>query len=410
MSEFKKLKELLIFAENPSVLGLDADELVTMQRENMHLSGMLKRGVRVYGMNTAVGHRDTQSIDEGEKLWLEIVDSHFIGTGIPYSLFQTRCIGFAKLMQWRSGRSGVSPNLFIHVARVIADCEFSPIIPSGQSYSSGDVIPATHWAVAVLQGTKSLSKFSGAPEPMPLINGSFLHVGLAAASIPIYDRCFDLWLSSAEKILYHICRNNSLVYSLGRFSKDFFSQSSRDIMFSKAPLLGAQDAVSVRASLDVADVMRQRRDEMGLRLNNALSRPSSNPLINDNFDFPISQASFLEPGLVIAQSAFIETILLAMWVSVSRIQYVLSGQLASIPMDGGGTGLGMIQRPKRMLAILEHARIKAGRRVFASGGSSSNGIEDLWTNGVFISELIEDLCNMFEECCKIESDILNWVL
>lgn len=407
IKEYSKLSELLTIVEQPSKLKVDAHVRDSIRHEHLHLMKMLHNGVRVYGMNTAVGHRDASMGFRQETVWKEIVESHLIGVGLPYSSFQARCIGFSKLMQWCNGQSGVSPELFDHVTRVISELDFFPNIPSGQSYSSGDVIPATHWAVAVLQGTHNIPSFTGAGEAMPLINGSFVHVGLAAASMPIFDKCYKVWLSSTEKILASICRNNSLIFS-SEYKFQFALSNNFD--YGKPPLLGPQDSVSIRASLDVAEVMRQNRENMELRLSSALSTPSSNPLIDKNFPFPISQASFLESSLVIAQSAFIESILLAMWVSVSRIQYILSGVLPGIPLDGGGSGLGMIQRPKKMLAILEHARLKAGRRVFASGGSASNGIEDLWTNGVFVSELIDDLCRMFEDCCEVEAGIIEEVL
>ncbi len=407
MPKRNKLHELLALAENSRKLKISDRIRRTIELEHLHLTSMLQRGMRIYGTNTAVGHRDDSVLQENRDLWSQIVDSHLIGKGPPYSRFQARCIGLSKLMHWSAGKSGVSTALFQHITNVLADSDFSPSIPSGESYSSGDVIPATHWAVAVLKGTKNISPFSGAAEPMPLINGSFVHVGLAAACIPSFDKSYNLWLANTEIILSKILLNNSFLYYHKAHAASSSSRWISEIKLNASPFLGPQDSVSVRASLDVAEVLRQTRDNLGSTLSLALSRPSSNPLIDNKHDFPISQASFLEPGLVIAQSALIEAILLAMWTSVSRVQYLLSGKLQGIPIDGGGRGLGAIQKPKRMLAILEHARLKTGRRVFSSGGSASNGIEDLWTYGTFVSELKADLCNMFQDCCEIEAAILD---
>jgi histidine ammonia-lyase len=406
---FNLLNEVFKFAESPAPFNINENVKNRIASEHVHLNSLLRAGKQIYGVNTAVGHRDNLRVDSPVVLWNQVVESHLIGRGIPYCVHQTRCIGLTKLMQWQSGMSGVSPALFEYVRMVIADPEFAAWVPSGQSYSCGDVIPATHWAHAVLRGTKKIGAYSGDPETMPLINGSFVHVGLAASAVSRLDSLLNEWFATTKLLLDKGCRNNTLLF----FSKISEVNNHRfllpDIESNSIPRIGVQDAVSVRASLDVGNTLKSSFDQVCFQIESALAKPSGNPLIDCRIMAPVSQASFLEPSLTIAQSALIEALLFAMWTSVSRTQYVLSGVLPSVPVDGASRGQGIIQKPKQMLSILENARLKAGRRVFSSGGSASQGIEDLWTFGTFTSELLNELVGMFGEICRIEASIFKQV-
>lgn len=402
--KFRTLDAILQFVEEPRPFILSADAQELLNQEHNHLLWLVSSGHRVYGVNTSVGHKDHMSV-ETSTLWAQVVESHHIGAGDPYSAYQARCIGFAKIAQWAAGKSGVSPSLFKHVSMVMGDPSFAPSIPSGQSYSSGDVIPATHWAVSVLNGTPKTGGFVGDAETMPLINGSFVHVGLAASSISATRQAVALWHSTTQKFLTYGCRNNTQVHYENLQSMDS-EEWALALEPDCPPWVGPQDSVSIRASVDVGRSLNAAMEHVCEQIDLALTRPSGNPLFDQRIPAPISQASFLAPSLVISQSALIEAVLLAMWTSVSRTQYLLSGALSGVPEDGSSIGLGLIQKPKQMLAILEHARLKAGRRVFASGASASQGIEDLWTQGVFVSELLIELIKMFGDLSTIEASII----
>ena len=125
-----------------------------------------------------------------------------------------------------------------------------------------------------------------------------------------------------------------------------------------------------------------------------LQTPSNNPLFSTALDYPLSQASFLAPTLSIKTEAVVEAILFTLWASVNRTQYLLSGQIDTIPRDGANdrSALQFIQYPKLMMSILERCRQTCGRRIFAAGAQTSNGIEDLWTYGVDTTAQLEHLC------------------
>jgi hypothetical protein len=75
---------------------------------------------------------------------------------------------------------------------------------------------------------------------------------------------------------------------------------------------------------------------------------------------------------------------------------------ASTPSDK----LGLIQYPKIMTALVEDARLKLGRRTFASGSCTSYGVEDLWTNGLSTVSQLDQLMVYYLELLSVEFFIL----
>jgi histidine ammonia-lyase len=357
--------------------ALAAEPPARIDQEHRHLQAMLGRGVRVYGHNTEVGHRDHVARDSVAALWQDVVASHQIGRGPAYPALVARHIGAAKWLQWRAGGSGVSPALFSHLGRLLADPSFTPQVPASNSYSAGDVIPATHWAVQVLAGSARTPAHAGAPEIMPLINGSFVHVGVAAAGLQALEPLAQRWraLSGQARAL-------------------------------SRPDADTQAAVSVRASLDVADALDTTLARLAAAVDEALGAPSCNPLIALDRPAPVSQASFLALPLALEQSRTLEALLLAMWTSVSRVQYLLG---EDTPAGSGAQGLGLIQHPKQMMALLEKARLHHGRRTFASGGQTSNGVEDLWSFGLLLSESLLELAQTWHGLNEIEAEVYRRV-
>lgn len=381
MTDQPCLDELLRLADQPGRPSLSPDQAGRLANEHLHLQRMAQQGMPIYGFNTEVGHRDGRARPPDGSLWRDVVASHVIGTGSPYPDHAARCIGLAKLMQWRSGGSGVSPGLFDHVVRVCTDPAFLPRVPSSESYSCGDVIPATHWAVQVLEGSPGVPAYSERPEVMPLINGSFVHVGLAASVVPGWGQCIRGW------------------GDLSAWWTDFMATDLHG---------GPQAAVSVRAAAQVEHGLTQAFMQFTSAIDEALSQPSCNPLIDLRSSRVVSQASFLALPLSLAQSAFIEAILLTMWASVSRVQFLLGNQ-HPLADRIDASGLALIQHPKRMMALLERARLRHGRRTFASGGQTSNGIEDLWSFGLLLCESLMDLQPTFEAVCTLERSVYDEV-
>lgn len=103
--------------------------------------------------------------------------------------------------------------------------------------------------------------------------------------------------------------------------------------------------------------------------------------------------AILMSTLSIKTEAVIKAILLALWSSVNRTQYLLSVRVSNIPQDGANpsSALQFIQMSKLTMSVLERCRQQCGRRIFAAGAQASNGVEDLWTYGVNTTEQLETL-------------------
>ena len=384
----------------PPVWTAGAERLAA---EHRHLQALVREpGVRVYGANTLVGHRDGETAAEPAAMTAEILDTHCLGSAPWHDSHTARCIGYAKLYSWAAGLSGVSPELFDGVRRLVTTEGFHPKVPRGSSYSCGDVIPASHWARSVLDELSRQGSHVAEPgEAMALINGSFVHVGQAVAMVARLERASALALESAA--LFHSAAraNTSNLYFVATAERAWASEAVRYVVDrARRPLAAAdaQDPVSLRAIPQVLETWGNAVGGFLEEVNYLLFKPSCNPFIDERHPFPISQASFLAPTLSIRTGALIEAALFLMWAALGWTNHLLSGRVPGIPRDGAtpDSPLGLIQCPKLMTAVCEKARMDYGRRVFAAGSGTSYGTEDLWTNGVLTLMQLEGALNELE--------------
>ena len=370
----------------------------------------------VYGVTSQVGHRDDQAVASEDSAALSevLIDNHSIG-GPPWLTDeQVRCVGYAKVELLCNGGSAIGVDLFEHLATVVRDPSFTPRVPARASYGSGDVIPGAHWARSALRHGDRLGRALGAKEGLALINGAFVHVGLALHTLNRAERSRKLFLHAGRWNLA-LTKADPTIAS-GRLDPDggrlgqlcewlrpSMSARSRDV----------QSPVSVRALPQVGASLGRAVAGLQEVLADTMRRPSDNPLVFAGGAAPLSQASFLAPDLTLASGQLIEAVLLAMWCSAGRTAHLLSGAVAGIPRDGVGPAgsiasgagqdpLGLIQWPKLMVALVEDARTRCGRRSFASGASTSHGIEDLWTHSSSTSEAALAAIDALTEVLEIE--------
>jgi histidine ammonia-lyase len=379
-----------------------------LEGESRYLRRLVnKNGTNIYGLNTLIGHRDSEHVDMSKisSLQEDILSSHAIGHSPYYSKYTANCITYAKLYAWSAGQSGVSTALFNSVAELATSGEFFPKVPAGYSYSSGDVVPAAHWAIEILSILKDRKQYTAQPgEVMALINGSFVHIGYAASLVDKLRKCWSLFITSSAIVNFGVKANGSNLYFFSTAERSWSHDTIeyiKSVSLTATSVKNTQDPISVRAIPQVIDTLCNSIEEFMREINYQLFKPSGNPLFDVDSEFPISQASFLSPALTIKTEGVIESILFAMWSMVGRTNHWLSGNVDGVPKDASNSQsiLGLIQYPKIMMAALENARMNYGRRVFASGSQTSYGIEDLWTNGVLtLSQLDELLDALFEFC------------
>lgn len=411
--ELSPLAPLLASCDGAPFPRLNADEEIRLELEYRHLRNLIAKGIPIYGGNRRPGHRETEHESSEQALSNQILQSHAIGDAPWCDQHQARSMSVAKLAMWRAGGSGVSLKLYNRVLDLLSDSEFQPLIPRRNSYSAGDVIPAAHWAQAILSGSPKTGAYAGHPEIMAMINGAFIHAGIALNTIPLLRDAWVLFFENTVAYM-HSLRNNSFL-RIPRVGLAPAAETASKLLrhaTSNSPLVaGLQDSISLRATDEVFETLLEAVDRMAQRLAESLQRPSCNPLISVNHNNGISQASFFLPTLSVAQSALIDALLFAMWAQVGRTTFLLSGDVPKIPSDGATlrNPLGLIQYPKQMMALLEEARAKGSRSVYSSGGSTSHGIEDLWSNGITTTEILAEICKCFFRMSSIEACVLRYL-
>lgn len=386
--------------------------------ERRHLQKLLARSdLSVYGANTLPGHRAEERVDDETAAAFQtaLLRSHTIG-GAPYfDTHEARCITYAKLYAWAAGHSGISLGIYQHTRKLATSASFLPQIPKGQTTSSGDVIPGSHWAMAVVNFGDGIEGGLQPGDAMAMMNGTFVHVGYTLSTI---RKLRIVWSAFIELSILNAALSDANGSNLFHHipSSRTWSRETMDYIVSRAgtPVEArhGQDPVSNRALPQVVELLGTNVEELLEELDNALRRPSANPMISEAFDFPLSQASFLATTLASRTSALVDGLLLAMWLVVGRTKNLLSGRVAGIATDAAGPSdrLGLIQYPKLMMSLLETARLTAGRRLYASGGDNSYGVEDLWTNGVSVTSQFDDVLDNLLQVLALERHVMGYVL
>ncbi|KAA1161558.1 aromatic amino acid lyase [Pseudoalteromonas distincta] len=415
----KLLQDLIKNVNEFSEPALWTDKLSSISEESKSIRKELDIGkYNIYGTNTLTGHRENEIVSEDQRLnyTRDLIRSHKIGGGPYYSKRVARFITFTKIYSWSAGLTGVSPELFKLVSKAAIDSKFSPKIPVGCSYSSGDVIPAAHWADEVINRLENLDDYKiSSNDIMPLINGNFIQVGYAA-SLAYKIKNYWIYFVEISLLFQNISKANdsNLFYTPKQNNpSEWISQTMNYIKGgSTNKNKNKQDPVSFRALPQLLETFCDAINGYFTEINSLLDRPSGNPLFNkfNNYE-PISQASFLAPTLAIRTSSLIESVLFLMWAMVNRTNYLLSGQIEHIPRDAASSKsrLGLIQVPKLMMSILENSRALYGQRAFSSGSQTSYGIEDLWTNGVIMVDHLSMLLKDFGKLCSYELYVINYI-
>lgn len=325
----------------------------------------------VYGATTLTGHLDSVRVPAGDAAALQqrIIDSHCIGSAPFHPPATARLIGHAKAHAVAAGGSGLSPAIYAHLLDTLGDPAFEPQVPANASYSCGDVIPGAHWARALLAHGGFAGRNALQPgDALALVNGSFVDLGVTLAMLPALREALVACLANSAEVARAVAGSES----------------------------AAQAEVSIRATPELRNALLPAAAALVRILGEELASPSANPLVLPLAGRIESQASFMSPRLSIAKSALAEAVLFASWACQGRIE-ALARRI---------DGLDVVQVPKLSQAWLEESRSRLGRRLFASGGSTSQGIEDLWSFGMLASAQLE---HGIATWVRMEA-VLGWLL
>lgn len=376
-----------------SVLELLIDERILVDR-------LIKAGQVVYGANTLVGHKDGKAADPGSLL-NEILKSHLIGFGVSHTAREVAFIARARILSWQAGGTGVSPETYLAFCEHVESME-SAVIPKECSYSSGDVIPATHLLDHFLRTADYHASFPST-DIMPFINGNFVQLGYCASIIAAID---DVWLdfsfnSANTAVISQSNPSNFSVLAAAESNlKDlmgFFSQ----INTCDKPI---QDPISIRGTGQyLSNYFNEAMRYLDV-LGKLLSVPSGNPLFIDGYGASASQASFLALDLSSALLSMINATKMLLSVIVNRTSFILSGDLEHIPQDMSmqPNELGLIQIPKLLMSIDEKVSLRMPPASAYSAKSTSNGIEDMWNNGQPLANILNELLTEVKSALLIE--------
>lgn len=351
----------------------------------------------IYGLNTLVGHMDSFSVDN-EIIQQEIINTHTLEilNMEYYSQYEQKIILLTKINSILNGGLPVSLELYEILLYLVQQENMNLKIPKGMSYSSGDVIPSSHF-------TKSIYKLFPSYKPknldtMSLINGHFIQLGYATSKIEKIQKNYYSF------ILIFLINSSIIKSNKSNFS---FSQykDKKIILFCKffkeyiKEQKKYQDSVSFRAIPKTLMVINKKITSFLLTLESLHLEQSGNPIF-DGVD-TLSQGSFLAPELSIEANALSEVILMGMWTLERQAHFILSGNVIGIEQNASTTlsPLSLIQVPKLITAILEKSR-KIYSPSFTSGGETSYGIEDFWNHGL---SSIDNLDNILNGAVDIQS-------
>ncbi len=140
----------VVFNKKEVKLSETAREKVVASRE---LVEKLDKGdTPIYGINTGFGFLANKKIEKSqiEQLQLNLIRSHCVGVGEPYSEVVARGVMLLRANVMAKGLSGVRP-VVIDTLLEMLNKGVTPIIPSqGSVGASGDLAPLAHLALALI--------------------------------------------------------------------------------------------------------------------------------------------------------------------------------------------------------------------------------------------------------------------
>lgn len=127
-----------------------------MLESKKYIQGRLDSGEIMYGVNTGFGAFSSVKISDQdiEELQRNLIRSHCVGIGEPFSIPETRAIMFLRANALARGHSGIR----VEVVEKILEClnaDVVPVIPQqGSVGASGDLAPLSHLALSLMgEGT-----------------------------------------------------------------------------------------------------------------------------------------------------------------------------------------------------------------------------------------------------------------
>lgn len=135
-----------------TVFSLSVQAEQAMKTSRHYIEGRVNSGEVMYGVNTGFGAFSSVRISdtEIEELQKNLIRSHSMGVGEPFSIPQTRAMMVLRANALATGFSGIRPQVVEKIIEFL-NHRITPVIPSqGSVGASGDLAPLSHLALALI--------------------------------------------------------------------------------------------------------------------------------------------------------------------------------------------------------------------------------------------------------------------
>ncbi len=144
------LESVWHFVNGGESLELSSSAKEKVSRSRKYILSKIKEPI--YGVNTGFGALSSVCIphDQLEELQVNIIRSHSVGVGKPFSKKETRAIMLLRANALARGHSGIRPEVIEKILEYL-NKNVLPIIPQqGSVGASGDLAPLSHLALALI--------------------------------------------------------------------------------------------------------------------------------------------------------------------------------------------------------------------------------------------------------------------
>jgi histidine ammonia-lyase len=147
------LENLYEIAHNSEIKAeLGGEARAQMQKSRDYIESRIRNGEVMYGVNTGFGAFSSVRISDSEieQLQRNLIRSHSMGIGEPFSKIQSRAMMVLRANALARGHSGIRPVVVDKILEFLNN-DLIPLIPSqGSVGASGDLAPLSHLALAII--------------------------------------------------------------------------------------------------------------------------------------------------------------------------------------------------------------------------------------------------------------------
>lgn len=140
------------YGEGKVRVELEANARERMQQSRSYIESRMGSGEAIYGVNTGFGAFSSVRISQSEIVQLQknLIRSHSVGVGQPFTEPETRAIMYLRANALATGRSGIRPAVVEKILEFL-NAGLTPVIPGqGSVGASGDLAPLSHLALALI--------------------------------------------------------------------------------------------------------------------------------------------------------------------------------------------------------------------------------------------------------------------